>query len=128
MLRHSAGNLARPGLPHGCLLILGDSNAAPESEGVRRFLAQRRRAIQAGLEQRLCRGIADGDLPAGADVKAMAAFYMTVLQGLSLRARDGATRDALLQVVDSAMAAWDSLLPARATKPPRGKSVGEREG
>jgi AcrR family transcriptional regulator len=127
MLRHSAGNLARPGFPHGCLLILGDSNTAPESEGVRQFLAQRRRTIQAGLEQRLRQGIADGDLPAGADVKAMAAFYMTVLQGLSLRARDGAARDALLQVVESAMAAWDSLLKGRPAKPPRGKAVGARE-
>src|SRR5690348_6801543 len=89
MLRHAACSLARPGYPHGCLLILGDSNASGDGDAVRQFLAQRRRDIQAGLERRLRQGIADGDLPAEADVKAMAAFYMTVLQGLSLRARDG---------------------------------------
>ena len=51
-------------LPHGCLLILGDSNASPENDGVRQYLCQRRRDIQAALEERLKRGIADGDIPA----------------------------------------------------------------
>jgi AcrR family transcriptional regulator len=122
MLRHAACSLTRPGHPHGCLLILGDSNASRDGESVRQFLTQRRRDIQAGLERRLRQGIADGDLPTVADVKAMAAFYMTVLQGLSLRARDGASRESLLQVADSAMAAWDSLAAAPAAKRPRAKA------
>jgi AcrR family transcriptional regulator len=117
MLRNSAGNLARPAMPHGCLLILADSNASEDS--VRDHLCQRRRDLQAGIERRVTRGIADGDVPDGADAKAIAAFYMTMMQGLSLRARDGASRDALVQVVDSAMAAWDSLAASR--KPSRSK-------
>jgi len=121
MLRNSVGNLARPGAPHGCLLILADSNAA--SEDVRRHLCQRRRDIQAGIEQRLRRGVADGDVPRGADIKAMAAFYMTILQGLSLRARDGAAQGAMAGIVESAMAAWDGLVAARAPKTPRSKAA-----
>jgi AcrR family transcriptional regulator len=113
MLRNSAGNLARPAMPHGCLLILADSNASPENAGIRDHLCRRRRDLQAGIERRVLRGIADGDVPAAADAKAIAAFYMTMLQGLSLRARDGATRDALMQVVESAMAAWDGLVASR---------------
>ena len=118
MLRQSAGSLTRPNNPHGCLLILGDSNVSSDSEAVRQFLAQRRRDIQAGLERRLRQGIADSDLPADTDAKAMATFYMTVMQGLSLRARDGASRESLLQVVESAMSAWDSLAapPARRSR------------
>ena len=124
MLRNGVGNLTRSGAPRGCLLILGDSNATPENSGVRQYLTQRRRDIQATLEQRLQRGIADGDLPAGADVTAMAGFYMTVLQGLSLRARDGTAQDALLQVVDAAMAAWDTM--AAAPAPVRARSTARR--
>jgi hypothetical protein len=104
--------------------MLGDSNVSNGSEAVRHFLIQRRRDIQAGLERRLRQGVADGDLPADADVNAMAAFYMTVMQGLSLRARDAASRESLLQVVDSAMAAWDSLAGRQAAPRPsqaRGK-------
>ncbi len=123
MLRHSAGALARPGFPHGCLLILGDSNASAENDGIRRYLCQRRRDAQAGLEQRLRRGVADGDVPADADIKAMAAFYMTVLQGLSLRARDGASREAMAEIVESAMAAWDGLVKARAPKPSKPRAI-----
>jgi AcrR family transcriptional regulator len=122
MLRNSVANLARPGAPHGCLLILGDSNAAPENDGVRQYLCQRRRDIQAALEARLKRGLADGDIPARADIKAMAAFYMTILQGLSLRARDGASREAMAEIVESAMAAWDSLATSRVPKPARSKA------
>jgi AcrR family transcriptional regulator len=125
MLRHTVGNLARPDQPRGCLLILGDSNA--ESAAVRDYLGRHRRDIQARLEQRLRQGTADGDVPAGADIKVAASFYMTILQGLSLRARDGASRQGLTETVESAMAAWDSLLKARLAKPQRGKAVGARE-
>lgn len=114
MLRNAVANLARPGVPHGCLLILSDSNVAPENDGVRQYLCQRRRDIRGGLEARLRRGQAEGDVPAHVDLKAMAGFYMTVLQGLSLQARDGTGRDAMLQVAESAMAAWDGLTQARA--------------
>jgi hypothetical protein len=43
---------------------------------------------------------------------------MTVVQGLSLQARDSATREAMLQIADAATAAWDSLAE-NTTKPSR---------
>ena len=84
--------------------------ASPEHGGIHQYLVQRRKEIQAALEERIKRGIADGDVPPHANVKAIAAFFMTVKQGLSLRARDGASREAMLQVADAALAAWDALL------------------
>lgn len=126
MLRHSAGKLTRPGAPHGCLLMLGDSNASPENARVHNHLVQRRRDLRGRIAQRLKKGVADGDVPAAANINAMAAFYMTVLQGLCLQSRDGASREAMTGVVESAMAAWDSLLKVQATKPPRGKAVGAK--
>ena len=83
------------------------------------YLAQRRKEIQAALEERIKRGIADGDVPEHANVKAIAAFFMTVMQGLSLRARDGASREAMLQVADAALAAWDALVAKPAPAKPR---------
>jgi AcrR family transcriptional regulator len=116
MLRRSVANLTDPAGCRGCLLVLGDSNAAPEHGGIHDYLAQRRKEIQAALEERIKRGIADGDVPAHANAKAISAFFMTVMQGLSLRARDGASREAMLQVADAAMAAWDSLTQAPPAK------------
>lgn len=119
MLRHSARSLARPGLPHGCMLILGDTNSSAQSGGVRQSLCNWRRQIQANFEERLRRGIKDGDVPAGTDVGKIASFYLTVLQGLSLQARDGASCDMMLDVADSAMAAWDTLASTPAAKSKR---------
>ena len=116
LLEHGARSLSRPDRPHGCMLILGDANTSAQNDTVHQHLCDWRRSAQARFEERMRRGIAKGDVPAEADVKAMAAFYMTVLQGLSLRARDGATRETMLQVVDSAMAAWDALAATPKTK------------
>jgi AcrR family transcriptional regulator len=118
MLARAVANLTDPAGCRGCLLVLGDSNASPEHGGIHDYLAQRRKEIQAALEERIKRGIGDGDVPPHAAVKTIAAFFMTVLQGLSLRARDGASREAMLQIADAASAAWDSLTqapPARRT-------------
>ncbi len=116
LLRHTIENLVRPNMPHGCLLVLGDSNAAAQNSGVHDYLRQCRCDSQAMLEDRLERGLRDGDIPAGADVAAIAAFYMTLIQGLSLRARDGVAREALMRVADAAMAGWDALVAAPASK------------
>ena len=89
---------AKPGTPHA---------REPPASG-RVHLAENRRAGLAWLTARLERGIAEGDVPAGTDATALAAFYTTVLHGLSIEARDGAERATLMAVVDRAMAAWDA--------------------
>jgi AcrR family transcriptional regulator len=109
MLRDSAAAYSRPGKPGGCMVVLGATNCAPENQGVRDHLADCRKTTRADIERRLERGIADGDLPAGTDTAALASFYATVLQGLSIQARDGASRAALSSVVDCAMEAWGPL-------------------
>jgi hypothetical protein len=62
--------------------------------------------------KRLKAGVASGELAAHTDVRAMAQFYMTFAHGISIQARDGATRASLMAAVDCAMAAWDSLAGA----------------
>jgi len=113
MLRNNVDAYSDPRTPSGCMVVLAAMTCTAENEGVREFLAGIRRGSIQTLQRRLKRGIAEGDLPAGTDTGAVAAFYMTVLQGLSIQARDGASRRALRIVADSAMAAWDSLIAPR---------------
>ena len=40
---------------------------------------------------------------------ALAAYYTTVLHGLSIQARDGASRKTLASVVECAMSVWDQM-------------------
>ena len=41
----------------------------------------------------------DGDLPPGADVAALSSYLMAIIQGMSVQAASGATRDALYAIV-----------------------------
>ena len=113
MLRATADEITRPGIPHYCMLILAAPTGAIENSGVREFLAGLRRGMLAEIRDRLARGVADGDLAASpASLDAIARYYTTVVQGLSVQARDGATRADLETVITCAMAAWDTLASA----------------
>lgn len=109
MLRENACGYTEDGRPPGCMIVLAATTCAVENESVRQLLADTRADTLRSIRARLERGVADGDLPAGTDTGQLADFYGTVLFGLSIRARDGASREALLRVADSAMHAWDAL-------------------
>ncbi|MDG6106293.1 TetR/AcrR family transcriptional regulator [Dactylosporangium aurantiacum] len=113
MLRATADQITGPATPHYCMLILAAPVGAVENDEIREFLAERRRDMRALIRDRLARGVADGDLTAPpAALDAVARYYTTVVQGLSIQARDGATRAELETVVACAMAAWDTLTTA----------------
>jgi AcrR family transcriptional regulator len=109
VLRTDARTHPDPATPNGCMVVLAATAGTTENAEVREFLADNRRAGLAAFEARIRRGIEDGDVPATADPAAMAGFYVTVMQGMSIQARDGASTAALDRVVDGAMAAWDAF-------------------
>lgn len=106
LLRAHARAYAAGDRPGGGMTVLAALLGAPENEPVRAFLAGFRRAGEQTLAARLERGIADGELPAATNATMLAAFYTTVLEGLSIQARDGASADRLAAIVDMAMLAW----------------------
>ncbi|NGN62311.1 TetR/AcrR family transcriptional regulator [Streptomyces sp. A7024] len=113
MLRATADQVTGPDTPHYCMLILAAPTGAEENDAVREFLANGRRGQFAAIKDRLTRGVTDGDLTAPpADLDAIARYCTTVMQGLSVQARDGADRAELETVITCAMAAWDTLTAA----------------
>ncbi|SSW70018.1 TetR/AcrR family transcriptional regulator [Achromobacter agilis] len=106
MLRSNARAYVVDEGPRGCMIVLSSLLGAPENESVRAFLADNRSDGETTLRNRLAQGIAEGDLPAFADVDQLAAFYTTVLEGLSIQARDGASAAKLNMIIDAAMLAW----------------------
>jgi AcrR family transcriptional regulator len=113
MLRATADQITRSDAPHYCMLILAAPTGAVENHAVREFLADIRRSQFTAIKERLDRGVADGDISVSQDtVDALARYYATVVQGLSVQARDGATRNELETVIICAMAAWDLVTGA----------------
>lgn len=106
MLRSNARAYVVEEGPRGCMIVLSSLLGAPENESVRAFLADNRLQGEATLRERLAQGMAEGDLAASADLDQLAAFYTTVLEGLSIQARDGASIEKLNIIIDAAMLAW----------------------
>lgn len=112
MLRSNIRSYTEPGKPPGCMVVLAAMLGTPENEKVCGFLTEMRNLSVADLKKRLDRHKARGTLPRTADTAAIARFYSTVLQGLSIQARDGASRRVLERIADAAMAAWDGMVGA----------------
>ncbi len=101
MLGATADEITRPDTPHFCMLILAAPTGAVENHAVREFLAGLRRGMQAEIRERLARGAADDgdDLPASpASLDAIARYYTTVVQGLSVHGEHGPPQSSQLNL------------------------------
>jgi AcrR family transcriptional regulator len=117
LLRASLDAFCDPSGPRGCLLLTGTVDGTRANKDAHELLHRLRQQPPELIRKRLERAVADGELPPGLDLTGIASFYATVLHGLAIRARDGASRASLVAAVDGAMAAWKSLTtPARAPR------------
>jgi AcrR family transcriptional regulator len=108
MLHGAVDAHTAPGCPRGCLLVQSALAAGPESEPVRRDLAERREAGVAALRKRFEKAQAEGDLPLTADPETLARYVNTVGQGLAVQAAGGASREDMHRVADHALSTWPS--------------------
>ena len=107
LLTYIAEDLTESSHPRGCLMMMAATTAANTSPALQKVLTQKRAAARDSLRARIKRGIEEGDVPPDADASALADFYSTILTGMSLQARDGASRKSLMATVERAM----SLFP-----------------
>lgn len=112
MLRDNAREYADPDTPPGCLIVLAGIAYSAETKVLRDLLKTCRDEDRERLLGRIRTGIKTGELPAALDADRLASFMMTVLYGLSIQARDGATLDELESTIDLAMVAWDDAIVA----------------
>jgi AcrR family transcriptional regulator len=110
LLEAAVEAFCKPGKPRGCMLVLGAMNSMPANKSVRDYLRGLRTRRRKVIQQRLHRDVAEGELRSGLDLGALASFYTTVVDGLAIQARDGASRKTLRFAVRCAMAAWDTLV------------------
>ncbi|QBD81295.1 TetR/AcrR family transcriptional regulator [Ktedonosporobacter rubrisoli] len=106
LLRGAAISYTTPDQPRGCLIDLGTKGSSPGNTAIQDYLRACRQEHKERIKKRLQQGIAAGELDPGCDVEVLANFYYAVLRGLSSEANDGASREALLAIVDTTMKAW----------------------
>jgi AcrR family transcriptional regulator len=114
LLTYIAQDLTESSHPRGCLMMMAATTSANVSPALQKVLAQKRLASREHLRLRIKRGIEEGDVPAGTDAAALADFYSAVLAGMSLQARDGATRKSLLATVGQAMSLFPKAVRRKA--------------
>jgi AcrR family transcriptional regulator len=116
LLEEAADELTRDCHPLGCMMV-----CSVAAKHVQAALAKRRAVGVDAMQARIQRGIDEGELPAQADAGALANFYAMVYQGMSMQAKDGASKRALLASVTLAMRSWPDAppKPARAVPPRR---------
>ena len=102
----SVNFLTDPHNPRGCLTVQGALACGGEANSIRRRLALRRAASEAAIRRRLQRAKLEGDLPGDSDPADLARYFATVIEGMSVQAASGASREKLRRVAEAAMRAW----------------------
>src|ERR1700756_1005142 len=97
--------------PAGCMISLAGTHLPSHLQSVAEFTKSLRKGFEQELVKRLRKGISDGDLPPGTNVKELAAYFDAVIRGMAVHARDGASRKELLAICRVAMRAWPSREP-----------------
>ena len=113
ILREFAGQASGSGHNRGCMMMMAATTCSEASPQLKSALDRRRTSSRARMKARMDRAVAEGELPKGTDTGALTDFYTAVFQGMSLQAREGASRKSLLATVEAAMRAW----PGRAQRP-----------
>lgn len=109
LLLGSIAALTDPGNPRGCLMVLGALAGGEDQAEIRRELAARRAQNEETIRQRLERAQNEGQLPPTASPADLARFVSTLLQGFSVQAAGGASREELEAVARLAMDAWPAV-------------------
>ncbi|WP_242010696.1 TetR/AcrR family transcriptional regulator [Acetobacter musti] len=102
----AASEFTRDDLPAGCMISVAATQCSPAQTRLRDLLASHRTRSEDAMADRLRKGVEAGDLPAGTDIGALAAFYGSLLRGMAVQARDGASRERLLEIARIGMQAW----------------------
>lgn len=92
--------------PSGCMLVTATMNCSQEHQPLQHDLLLKRQQVKDKIYQRLQQGIRDQDLRPDANIQAMTDYYATVIQGLTMQARDGVSIEQLEEVVTLSLKTW----------------------
>ena len=102
----AARELTRTDQPAGCMVALAMMHCSAAAAPLRESMRARREGSITGIRDLIQRDIDLRRLPKATDAVGLARFFATVLHGMSIQARDGASREALERIGATAMQVW----------------------
>ena len=109
MMRGSVDNVLSADEPHGCLGVITSVACGPESQSVREEVVKRGAAAKQGFIDRFEQAKADGDLPSHVDPDGLTRVLIAMVQGISVQANQGASREELERLVETGLTLWPSV-------------------
>jgi AcrR family transcriptional regulator len=106
VLHASADFVTDESNPRGCLFVRGPMACSEAANNIRDELVTRRATGEARLRERLERAINDGEIPPEVDPADYARYIMTVLEGMSVQAAGGASREDLHKIAEMTLRTW----------------------
>ena len=93
---------------HGCLRVISSVACGPAAQSIHDEVIERSNQGKRALVARFEQARAEGDLPSSVDPEGLTRVLVSFLQGISVQANQGATREELDGLVETALSLWPS--------------------
>jgi hypothetical protein len=90
----------------GCLGVIASVHCSNEDSPIRQDVNERAQSARNALTARMQRAIDDGDFTIPVEAEAMTRYLTALMQGISVQAGAGASREELQHVAQAALAIW----------------------
>lgn len=90
----------------GCMIVQGALSCGPEAEMIQKKLIAYRANLEESFKKRFDLAKVNKELPEDANTTLLAKYVTTLHQGISVQASSGASKDALMDIIDIAMQNW----------------------
>jgi len=108
MLRGAVDTVSGVGEPHGCLRVISSVACGPAAQSIHDEVIERSNKGRQALIERFEQAKAEGDLSSQFNAEGLTRTLIAFLQGISIQANQGATREELDQLVETALTLWPS--------------------
>ncbi len=90
----------------GCLGVIASVSCGSKDSPIKQDIQGRAQAARCAMVQRMQRAIDEGDFTIPVEAEAMTRYVIAVMQGLSVQAGSGASREELQHVAEATLAIW----------------------
>lgn len=90
----------------GCLGVIATVSCSNQDSPIRDDVQARVQSARCAIDERMQRAIDEGDFTIPVEAEAMTRYLLALLQGISVQAGSGASRDELERVAEAALTIW----------------------